>query len=160
MMPCRPRWKVLRLLASLRFSQTNSATGEGVVHPHPTVIVRVAVALFSISGHHAWAARVAVGRKESVDPQFVMNLGGALTGHGVDGAVALKVGLSVEQSTAFNGGAHGVDERRRLRTSSSCSNTAGRSAASSRTGSARAWRPDGCQDRRPKWVESVGAGGR
>ena len=45
-----------------------------------------------------------------MDPQFVMNLGGALTGHGVDGAVALKVGLSVEQGTAFDGGAHGVDE--------------------------------------------------
>ena len=87
-----------------------STTGEGVVHPHPAVVVRVAMALFSISGHHAWAARVAVGRKESVDPQFVMNLGGALTGHGVDGAVALKVGLSVDQGTAFNGGAHGVDE--------------------------------------------------
>ena len=87
-----------------------STTGEGVVHPHPTVVVRVAVALFSIERHHAWAARMAVGRKESVDPQFVMNLGGALTGHGVDGAVALKVGLSVDQGTAFDGGAHGVDE--------------------------------------------------
>ena len=45
-----------------------------------------------------------------MDPQFVMDLGGALTGHGVHGAVALKVGLSVEQGTAFDGGAHGVDE--------------------------------------------------
>ena len=53
---------------------------------------------------------MAVGRKESVDPQFVMNLGGALTGHGVHGAVALKVGLSVDQGAAFNRGAHGVDE--------------------------------------------------
>ena len=39
-----------------------STTGKGVVHPHPTVVVRVAVALFSISGHHAWAAGMAVGR--------------------------------------------------------------------------------------------------
>ena len=45
-----------------------SATGEGVVHPHPSVVVRVAVALLSIERHHAWAARMAVGRKESVDP--------------------------------------------------------------------------------------------
>ena len=87
-----------------------STTGEGVVHPHPAVVVRVAVALFSIERYHAWSARVAVGRKESVDPQFVMNLAGALTWHGVDGAVALKVGLSVEQGTAFHRGAHGVDE--------------------------------------------------
>ena len=92
------------------FADEFSTTREGVVHPHPAVVVRVAVALFSISGYHAWSARVAVGRKESVNPQFVMNLGGALTGHGVDGAVALKVGLSVEQGTAFDGGAHGVDE--------------------------------------------------
>ena len=27
-----------------------STTGEGVVHPHPAVVVRVAVALFSIKG--------------------------------------------------------------------------------------------------------------
>ena len=87
-----------------------STTWQCVVHPHPTVAVRVAMALFSISGYHAWAARMAVGRKESMDPQFVMNLAGALTGHGVDSAVSLKVGLSVEQSTAFDGGAHGVDE--------------------------------------------------
>ena len=87
-----------------------STTWEGVVHPHPAVVVRVAVALFSIERYHAWSARVAVGRKESVDPQFVMNLAGALTRHGVDGAVALEVGLSVEQGTAFHRGAHGVDE--------------------------------------------------
>ena len=42
-----------------------------------------------------------------MDPQFVMNLGGALTGYGVHGAVPLKVGLSVDQGTAFNGGAWG-----------------------------------------------------
>ena len=87
-----------------------STAGEGVVHPHSAVVVRVAVALFSIERYHAWSARVAVGRKESVDPQFVMNLAGALTWHGVDGAVSLKVGLSVEQGTAFHRGAHGVDE--------------------------------------------------
>ena len=52
-----------------------------------------------------------------------MNLGGALTGHGVDGAVPLKVGLSVEQGTAFDEGAHGVDEGVEVAASSSCSNT-------------------------------------
>ena len=51
-----------------------------------------------------------VGRKESVNPQFVMHMGGALTGHSVDGAVALKIGVSVQESTAFDGGSHGVDE--------------------------------------------------
>ena len=68
-----------------------SPSRKGVVHPDLSVVARVAAALFSIERHHAWAARMAVGRKESVDPQFVMHLGGALTGHGVDGAVALKI---------------------------------------------------------------------
>ena len=87
-----------------------SPSGEGIVHPDLSVVAGVTASFCLFGRHHAGAAGMTVGRKESVNPQFVMHLGGTLTGHGVDGAVALKIGVSVQESTAFNGGAHGVDE--------------------------------------------------
>jgi hypothetical protein len=87
-----------------------SPSRKGVVHPDLAVVAGVTVSFCLFGRHHAWAARMTVGWEESMDPQFVMNLGGALTGHGVDGAVALKIGVSVHKSTAFDRGSHGVDE--------------------------------------------------
>ena len=87
-----------------------SPSRKGIVHPDLSVVAGVTVSFCLFGRHHARAAGMAVGRKESVDPQFVMHLGGALTGHGVDGAVALKIGVSIQESTTFDRGSHGVDE--------------------------------------------------
>ena len=87
-----------------------SPSRKGIVHPDLSVVAGVTVSFCLFGRHHAGAAGMAVGREESVDPQFVMHLVGALTGHSVDGAVALKIGVSIQESTTFDRGAHGVDE--------------------------------------------------
>jgi hypothetical protein len=87
-----------------------SPSRKRVVHPDLAVVAGVTVSFCLFGRHHAWAARMTVGWEESMDPQFVMNLGAALTGHGVDGTVALKIGVSIQESTTFDRGSHGVDE--------------------------------------------------
>ena len=45
-----------------------SSTRKGVIHPHTSVVVRVAVSLFLFGRNHTWSARMAVGRQEGVYP--------------------------------------------------------------------------------------------
>ena len=76
MMPWRPRWKVLKSLASLRLSQTKSGpriTADSM--PDEAVVAEVSfdVALLPMGGNDAGPARMAVGWQVGVHPQFVVH---------------------------------------------------------------------------------------
>jgi hypothetical protein len=83
---------------------------QGGLKPNPAVGPNIGGGPSLFLGGDAGSAGVTVGGQESVHPQFVVNLMGSTTRHGVDGVDSLQVGISVHQGTAIGRGSHGVDE--------------------------------------------------